>query len=61
MVAEMDAAGLWGTDWTHAVNLLTFKQGVDASRATDRISAGDTAKLMGANTARFYVWSPRRA
>ena len=52
---------LWGTDWTRAVNLLTFKQGVDAFRATNRISDSDKAKLMGANTARLYGWSPRKA
>jgi L-fuconolactonase len=51
---------LWGTDWTRAVNLLTFKQGVDAFRATGRISDSDKAKLMGANTARLYGWSPRK-
>jgi predicted TIM-barrel fold metal-dependent hydrolase len=50
---------LWGTDWTRAVNLLTFKQGVDAFRATNRISGSDKAKLMGANTARVYGWAPR--
>ena len=52
---------LWGTDWTRAVDLLTFKQAVDAFRATDRISDSDKAKLMGANTARVYGWSPREA
>jgi predicted TIM-barrel fold metal-dependent hydrolase len=52
---------LWGTDWTRAVNFLTFKQGVDAFRATGRISDTDKAKLMGANTARIYGWSPRRS
>ena len=26
---------LWGTDWTRAINFLTFKQGVDAFRATE--------------------------
>ena len=52
---------LWGTDWTRAVNLLTFEQGVDAFRATNRISDSDKAKLMGANTARLYGWSPREA
>jgi predicted TIM-barrel fold metal-dependent hydrolase len=50
---------LWGTDWTRAVNLLTFKQGVDAFRATSRISESDRVKLMGANTARLYGWSPQ--
>jgi predicted TIM-barrel fold metal-dependent hydrolase len=49
---------LWGTDWTRAVNLLTFKHGVEAFRATNRISDSDKAKLMGANTARLYGWSP---
>ena len=52
---------LWGTDWTRAVNFLTFKQGVDAFRATRRISDSDKAKLMGANTARIYGWSPGKA
>ena len=52
---------LWGTDWTRAVNLLTFKQGVDAFRATNRISDSDKVKLMGANTARLYGWSPPKS
>src|SRR5262249_61281782 len=38
---------LWGTDWTRAVNLLTYAQGVDAFRVTDRLSADDRAALMG--------------
>lgn len=52
---------LWGTDWTRAVNLLTFQQAVDAFRATSRFSDSDKLKLMGANTARLYGWSPRKA
>ena len=52
---------LWGTDWTRAVNLLTFKQGVDAFRATNRISDSDKVKLLGANTARLYGWSPPKS
>ena len=52
---------LWGTDWTRAVAFLTFRQGVDAFRATNRISDSDKAKLLGANTARLYGWSPRGA
>ena len=38
---------MWGTDWTRAVNLLTFKQGVDAFRAKDWLSDSDRATLMG--------------
>jgi L-fuconolactonase len=52
---------LWGTDWTRAVNFLTFAQGVDAFRVTDRISEGDKAKLMGGTLTRVYGWSPQRA
>jgi L-fuconolactonase len=52
---------LWGTDWTRAVKFLTFAQGVDAFRMTDRLSPTDKAKLMGGNVARVYGWSPRRS
>ena len=51
---------LWGTDWTRAVKFLTWAQGVDAFRATDRISPSDKEKLMGGTLARVYDWSPRR-
>ncbi len=60
----IDAFGIdrcmWGTDWTRAVKFLTYAQGVDAFRATDRISASDKAKLMGGTLTRIYGWSPRR-
>ena len=49
---------LWGTDWTRAVKLLTYRQGVDAFRVTDRLSANDRAALMGESLARIYRWSP---
>ena len=50
---------MWGTDWTRAVGLLTYKQGVDAFRVTDRLSASDRATLMGDTLARIYNWSSR--
>jgi L-fuconolactonase len=57
-----DAFGLdrcmWGTDWTRAVGLLTYKQGVDAFRDTDRLSTSDKAILMGGALTRVYRWSP---
>jgi L-fuconolactonase len=60
-----DAFGLdrcmWGTDWTRAVALLTYQQGVDAFRLTDRLSAGDKAALMGGTIAKVYGWSPGQA
>ncbi len=49
---------LWGTDWTRAVGLLTYAQGVDSFTLTDRLSAGERDQLMGANAARVYQWSP---
>lgn len=35
-------------------------KGVDAFRATNRISDSDKVKLMGATLARIYGWSPRK-
>jgi len=58
-----DAFGLdrcmWGTDWTRAVALLTYKEGVDAFRLTDRLSDSERATLMGDTLARVYNWSAR--
>jgi L-fuconolactonase len=52
---------LWGTDWTRAVKLLTYKQGVEAFRVTERLSDSDRATLMGETLSRVYNWSPSRA
>src|SRR5215469_12353900 len=49
---------LWGTDWTRATGLLTYKQGVDAFLVTDRLSARDRAVLMGESLQRVYKWKP---
>ncbi|HBK08256.1 MAG TPA: hypothetical protein DDZ81_20800 [Acetobacteraceae bacterium] len=51
---------MWGTDWTRAVELLSYAQGVDAFRITDRLSAGDKAALMGGTLTKIYNWSPER-
>jgi predicted TIM-barrel fold metal-dependent hydrolase len=52
---------MWGTDWTRAVAFLTYKEGVEAFRVTDRLSERDRALLMGESLARIYNWSPARA
>jgi L-fuconolactonase len=49
---------MWGTDWTRAVELLSYEEGVQAFRHDDWLSAGDRAALMGGNAARIYGWSP---
>jgi len=52
---------MWGTDWTRAVKLLTYQQGVDAFRNSDRLSDSDKRALMGGTLQRVYKWSPKRA
>jgi L-fuconolactonase len=44
---------MWGTDWTRAVKLLTYAEGVDAFRFA-HLSDSDRAKLMGGTSGRFY-------
>ena len=51
---------MWGTDWTRAVDLLTYEQGVEAFRITDRLSDSDRAMLMGGTLQRVYRWTPSR-
>ena len=57
-----DAYGLercmWGTDWTRAVRVLTYEQGVEAFRVTDHLSDSDRATLMGGTLTNIYKWSP---
>jgi predicted TIM-barrel fold metal-dependent hydrolase len=52
---------LWGTDWTRAVKVLTYKEGVAAFLVTDRLSDSDRATLMGGTLARVYQWGPSPA
>ena len=52
---------MWGTDWTRAMNLLTYEQGVEAFRVTDRLSDSERAQLMGGTLAKIYRWSPGTA
>jgi predicted TIM-barrel fold metal-dependent hydrolase len=52
---------MWGTDWTRAIALLTYKQGVEAFRVTDRLTGSERAALMGETLTRVYRWSPSKA
>jgi predicted TIM-barrel fold metal-dependent hydrolase len=51
---------LWGTDWTRAIKVLTYKEGVEAFRITDRLSDSDRAVLMGESLTQVYRWAPSR-
>src|SRR5713101_7488474 len=52
---------MWGTDWTRATALLTYKEGVDSFRVTDRLSDSDRAILMGGTLQKVYGWAPSKA
>jgi L-fuconolactonase len=52
---------LWGTDWTRAIKVLTYQEGVEAFRVTDRLSDSDKAALMGESLSRVYHWAPSHA
>jgi predicted TIM-barrel fold metal-dependent hydrolase len=52
---------MWGTDWTRATALLTYKQGVDAFRVSDRLSDSERAALMGGTLQRVYRWAPSKS
>jgi predicted TIM-barrel fold metal-dependent hydrolase len=60
-----DAFGLercmWGTDWTRATALVSFKDSVEAFRVTDSLSDSERALLMGETLARIYRWAPSTA
>jgi predicted TIM-barrel fold metal-dependent hydrolase len=47
---------MWGTDWTRAVRLLTYKEGVEAFRVTDRLSNAERSALMGGTLQQIYNW-----
>ena len=49
---------LWGTDWTRALNILTYEQGVESFRVTDSLSDAERSALMGGTLAKIYNWSP---
>lgn len=48
---------LWGTDWTRAVDFLSFREGVDAFRLNERLTEGERAALMGGTLQSIYGWS----
>ncbi|MBH68562.1 MAG: hypothetical protein CMM58_09440 [Rhodospirillaceae bacterium] len=50
---------MWGTDWTRAVDILTYQQGVDAFLLRNDLTADEKAKLMGKTLETVYNWSPK--
>ena len=52
---------MWGTDWTRAIGMLTYKQGVEAFRVTDRLTDSERVLLMGGTLQRVYNWASSQA
>ncbi len=51
---------MWGTDWTRALGVLNYEQGVEAFRVTDQLSDSERSALMGGSLTKIYKWSPGR-
>ena len=51
---------MWGTDWTRALGVLNYEQGVEAFRVTDQLSDSERSALMGGTLAKIYNWSPEK-
>ncbi|MBS34398.1 MAG: hypothetical protein CMO26_00575 [Thiotrichales bacterium] len=49
---------LWGTDWTRAVELLSYEQGVKAFTTSENLDDSDRTTLMGGSLMEIYDWSP---
>ena len=52
---------MWGTDWTRAVAFLTYKEGVDAFRLTDRLTRQRSRDADGRDLQKVYGWAPSTA
>ncbi len=52
---------MWGSDWTRAVEVVTYGDAVAAFRSTDQLSAGERAALMSGTVQRIFGWSPPRS
>jgi predicted TIM-barrel fold metal-dependent hydrolase len=50
---------MWGTDWTRALERLTYKEAADAFRVTDRLTWPEKSRLMGGSLTHIYKWSPQ--
>ena len=49
---------MWGTDWTRAINVVSYRQGVEPFKLTDRLSNTEREALMGGTLQKIYGWTP---
>jgi L-fuconolactonase len=52
---------MWGTDWARTSNMLSYQEGIEAFRGSERFSPSDKAILLGGAAETIYGWSPIRA
>ena len=52
---------LWGSDWTRATQVVSYRDAVAAFRVTDRLTVTERALLLGESCARVYGWAPQAA
>ena len=50
---------MWGTDWTRALDRLSYKEAVDAFLVTKRLTEAEKSQLMGGALTHIYRWSPQ--
>jgi predicted TIM-barrel fold metal-dependent hydrolase len=48
---------MWGTDWTRALDVLTYEEGVASFRDHWPLSSSDRDALMGGTAWRVYDWT----
>ena len=49
---------LWGTDWTRAIAVVSYRPAVECFRLSDRLSDSERGMLMGGTCAQVYGWLP---
>jgi predicted TIM-barrel fold metal-dependent hydrolase len=47
---------MWGTDWTRALEFLSYEQGVTYMKDSDQLSADEKEALLGRTLSRIYGW-----
>ncbi len=47
---------MWGTDWTRAVKLVSYKESVDCFLYNSSLSSGEKSQLMGKTVENIYGW-----
>jgi L-fuconolactonase len=51
---------MWGTDWARTSGILSYQQGIEAFRLSQRLSPSDKDLLLGGAAEQIYGWSPPR-